>query len=112
MSPGSYMTTRKQLPKRDQLLAGFPDWSTPIRGSLIARKSECGKPSCRCHQGKAHGPYHYLSVTRGVGKTEIYYVPAGKVEQVRQGILAYQQAIQWLQELAEANREALAIGGQ
>ena len=56
--------------------------------------------------------YHYLSVTRRVGKTEIYYVRGDKVEQVRRGIAAYQQALEWLQELAEVNRQALEIGGK
>ncbi len=94
------------------MLAALPEWGSLIRGSLIERKSECGKPRCRCHQGKPHGPYYYLSVTRRVGKTQIDYVPAEKVEQVRRGIRAYQEAVVWLQELAEANREALEIGGK
>lgn len=90
----------------------LPEWESLIRGSLIERRSECGKAGCRCHRGEPHGPYHYLSVTRAVGKTQIYYVQADKVEQVRQGITAYQQAVAWLQEWAEANREALGIRGK
>lgn len=106
------MTTREQLPKRKQLLGRLPEWENLIRGSLIERRSECGKAGCRCHRGEPHGPYHYLSVTRRVGKTEIYYVRADQVEGVRRGIAAYQQAVRWLQELAEANRQAREIGGK
>lgn len=110
--PSSYMTTRRIGRKRKRLLGQSPEWESLIRGSLIERRSECGKAGCRCHQGKPHGPYHYLSVTRRVGKTQIYYVPADKVEQVRRGIAAYREALAWLQELAEANREVLEIGGK
>lgn len=106
------MTTQERSLRRKQLLGRLPRWESLIRGSLIERRSQCGTSGCRCHRGEPHGPYYYLSVTRGVGKTEIYYVPAGKIQQVQRGIAAYQRAVQWLQELAEANREALEIGGK
>ena len=83
-----------------------------IRGSLIERATRCGNPNCRCQKGRRHGPYFYLSVTLGVGKTKTYYVPAGKAGQVRRGIEAYRQAVRRLQDRAEANRRALGIGGE
>ncbi len=82
-----------------------------IRGSLIERSTRCGNPNCRCRKGRRHGPYFYLSVTLGVGKTKSYYVPQGKVEQVREGIASYRRAVRQLQQRAEANRRALGIGG-
>ncbi|MEE8583929.1 MAG: DUF6788 family protein, partial [Acidobacteriota bacterium] len=66
----------------------------------------CGNPNCRCQKGRRHGPYFYLSVTLGVGKTKTYYVPAGKAGQVRKGIEAYRQAVRRLQD-----RRFIGLGG-
>lgn len=98
--------------RRKELLAAWPKWEQVIRGSLIERTSQCGNPRCRCRRGHRHGPYYYLSVTRRVGKTELFYVRAEQVDRVRRGIAAYRRGMKVLQELAELNRAALGIGGR
>ena len=95
----------------DRNASAGEDWGRVIRGSLIERSTRCGNPNCRCRKGRPHGPYFYLSVTLGVGRTKTYYVPQGKVGQVREGIASYQRALRLLQQRAEENRRALGIGG-
>jgi hypothetical protein len=50
--------------------------------ALIESWGECGKKGCRCHRGKLHGPYWYLSQHWG-GKTRNLYVPREKVERIK-----------------------------
>ncbi len=55
-----------------------------LPGSLVARTSRCGTPSCRCHSdpGRLHGPY--LSWTRKVdGKTATRNLSAAQAERYR-----------------------------
>jgi hypothetical protein len=55
-----------------------------LPGSLVARTSRCGNPSCHCHTdpGKLHGPY--LSWTRKVnGKTVTRNLTESQAERYR-----------------------------
>ncbi|NLA06924.1 MAG: hypothetical protein GX872_04735 [Firmicutes bacterium] len=53
-----------------------------IEGSLIKRYTRCGKPGCRCMEGKPHGPFWYLS-RRIDGKTRYTYIPKDRVKEVK-----------------------------
>ena len=55
-------------------------------GYLIPQYVRCGKPGCRCSQGREHGPYWYLRfrrLERGVWTQRKRYVPAYDVDRVR-----------------------------
>ncbi len=49
--------------------------------SLILRRVLCGNPSCKCHKGKPHGPYPYLS-KKVKGKTRLTYIRKGDLEKI------------------------------
>jgi hypothetical protein len=40
-----------------------------LRATLRRRYVRCGKSGCHCRRGKGHGPFIYLSVSHGAGRT-------------------------------------------
>ena len=84
------------------------------RCALIGAISEtyrtCGSPGCRCHHGgPKHGPHLYVSYHGPKGKTTGYYVPKSIHQEVRAGIAAWVQLQERLRQLAQLNRERLAM---
>jgi hypothetical protein len=81
----------------------------PLRpGTLYSRYSVCGKSGCRCARKRnpqKHGPYHYLSYTFG-GKSYTEFVPADRLEQVRQQVSNYNRLMQLVKELVAVSIEA------
>jgi hypothetical protein len=71
--------------KRDRLAAKAPALGECVRGTVVARMVRCGKPTCACAEDDArrHGPYHYLMITLGRGKTKTVFIPADLVGEVR-----------------------------
>jgi len=49
---------------------------------LLRDSHVCGKPGCRCMEGKPHGPFWYLS-RRIEGKTRYTYIPKDKAKEVK-----------------------------
>lgn len=78
-----------------------------LRGSLIARYKRCGKPGCKCAQGRGHGPKYYLSVSLAGERPQMVYVPQAAVEQVAQKLANLQVFRAVLEELCAINRELL-----
>ena len=55
-------------------------------GYMVAEYIRCGKPGCRCGQGRRHGPYWYLHYRRfenGRWRPRKRYVPAKYQKDVR-----------------------------
>ena len=50
--------------------------------ALTAQRTRCGKPNCRCRDGRLHGPYRYLRWRDGPIQRR-RYVRAGDVPAVR-----------------------------
>jgi len=92
--------------RRQRLLAKLPPLDELVRGSLVERAVRCGKPSCRCADGKLHGAV-YLSVTHRGGRTEQISVPRQLVATVRHGIAVYQRCWEILEQVAAVNRDLL-----
>ena len=78
-----------------------------LRGSLIERYKRCGKPGCKCAQGRGHGPKYYLSVSLPGKRPEMVYVPQAGVEQVKQQLANLQAFRAVLEELCTINRALL-----
>src|SRR2546428_4317978 len=55
--------------RREGLAQRLPHLEETLRGSLIQRFMSCGHPDCKCARGERHGPFWYLSVTLGPGRT-------------------------------------------
>ena len=99
-------TSRLRRRKRT-LLRQLPTPETVLRGSLIERYKRCGKPSCKCAQGRGHGPKHYLSVSRTGARPEMDYVPQDRYEEVVDSLARNRRIRDILDELCAINRELL-----
>jgi hypothetical protein len=93
--------------RRSALLHQLPPPQCILRGSLIERYKRCGKPGCKCADGRGHGPKYYLSLSRSGEHPQMDYVPVAFVEQVRTYLANYQRTREILEEICAINRELL-----
>jgi hypothetical protein len=56
-----------------------------LPGSFVERKRACGRPNCRCADGKNLHVQYQISVLVE-GQPKVFNVPARMVEQVRQQV--------------------------
>jgi hypothetical protein len=78
-----------------------------LRGSLIERYKRCGKPRCRCAEGRGHGPKYYLSVSRSKSRPQMDYVPQQYHDQVETYLANFRSIRELLSEICAINRELL-----
>ena len=81
-SPKREAAIRQQ---RRQIAKGLGAGGEILKGSLIERFTVCGRPGCRCLEGKKHGPYLYVSVFDGKQSRQVY-VPGSMHPQVRRWV--------------------------
>ena len=93
--------------RRQALLRQLPPLQAILRGSLIERYKRCGKPGCKCADGRGHGPKYYLSVSYPGSPPQMDYVPQQDYEQATEFIANYHRAREILEEICEINRELL-----
>jgi len=65
------------LKQRSKAAGQAPPLDEVLRGTLRRRYLRCGKPSCHCKKGRGHGPFLYLNVTLGVGRTRQITIDPG-----------------------------------
>ncbi len=53
-----------------------------LPGVVCTQWVRCGRPSCRCAQGKLHGPYHYR-FWRQAGRLRKVYVSSAELDRVQ-----------------------------
>jgi hypothetical protein len=78
------MPSQQQRRRQRQIMAEIAQLGFCLPGSLVARTSRCGSPSCACHTNpeRLHGPY--LSWTRKInGKTVTRNLNTTQVERYR-----------------------------
>lgn len=84
-----------------------------IFGSLSETYRTCGHAKCRCHgRGPKHGPHLHVSYRSEEGKTTGYYVPKAAVEEIREGVHAWQTIQGHLRELAKMNEDRILAGAR
>lgn len=76
------MAIDKELDLRGRLVRGLGALREMLPGSFIERSRKCGKPSCRCADGKQLHREFLLSVPFE-GKPQTFHLPADLVEDVR-----------------------------
>ena len=83
-----------------------------LHASLIERFIRCGKANCHCHAGgPRHGPFFYLNRCFAKGQMQsLLLKSSGQLDQARQGVAAYAQVQQRLDELSQINYELLRRG--
>lgn len=93
--------------KRAALLQQLPPLDAILRGSLIERYKRCGKPGCKCAEGRGHGPKYYLSVSKPGIRPEMDYVPGRYHDQVTEFLENFRRVRSILEQICEINREIL-----
>ena len=103
----SSLSVRQLRARRRRLAAALADPQASLEGSLVSQMRRCGKEGCRCAQGELHGPYVYLSISRGSDR-RLLYVPAELAEVVRRHVSLTQHIETTLAAISAINLELLA----
>ena len=103
----SSLSVRQLQARRRRLAATLADPQASLEGSLVSQMRRCGKERCRCAQGELHGPYVYLSISRGADR-RLVYIPANLAEAVRRHIALTEQIEATLAAISSINLELLA----
>ncbi len=103
----SSLSVRQLRDRRRRLAATLADPQASLEGSLVSQMRRCGKEGCRCAQGELHGPYVYLSISRGSDR-RLLYVPAELAEVVRRHVSLTEQIESTLAAISAINLELLA----
>lgn len=103
----SSLSVRQLRARRRRLAASLADPQASLEGSVVNQMRRCGKEGCRCTQGNLHGPYVYLSISRGTDR-RLVYVPANLAEVVQQHLVLSEQIEASLAAISAINLELLA----
>ncbi len=103
----SSLSVRQLRARRRRLAAALADPQASLEGSLVSQMRRCGKEGCRCAQGELHGPYVYLSISRGSDR-RLLYVPAELAEVVRHHVRLTEQIEARLTAISAINLELFA----
>ncbi len=103
----SSLSIRQLRARRRRLATSLADPQASLEGSLVSQMRRCGKEGCRCAQGELHGPYVYLSISRGSDR-RLLYVPAELAEVVRHHLVLTEQIESTLAAISAINLELLA----
>ena len=79
-------------------------------GSIQARRIQCGKATCRCHEDlqNRHGPYHYWTRKSG-GKTVGRMLTEDELPIYREWIENQRNLERLLREMRDVSAHALAL---
>ena len=103
----SSLSVRQLRSRRRRLATSLADPQASLEGSLVSQMRRCGKEGCRCAQGELHGPYVYLSISRGSDR-RLLYVPAELAEVVRHYVSLTEQMEATLTAISAINLELFA----
>ena len=79
-----------------------------LRASYVQRFTTCGKANCACAQGQKHGPFYYLASGLAQGHVLKFLLKTTTQQQNgHQGVAAYRQLWEGLEELSQINAELL-----
>lgn len=104
--------------RKAHLLRSFKPPPHLLHASLIERFLKCGKANCHCHSGgPKHGPFFYLNRCFAKGDVQSLLLKSQhQVDSARQGLAAYAQAQEVLDEISQINYELLRrdkpLGGE
>lgn len=89
--------------RRRKVARGLPNPEQILRGSLVRRFIQCGKPNCICKREGGHGPYFYLTINKGAGKTLSIKIPTDQQAQVRVWLRNYRRLRKGLEAISDTN---------
>ena len=93
--------------RKFELLRRFSIPQDLLPGSLSLSYTRCGKPTCRCAQGKGHPAWTFTFMSKG--KKRVERIPAEWAEEVRQRVEAGREFQDAVREVLTANAELLIL---
>src|SRR5580658_7432262 len=79
------MSGNRDLTSRARLLRSLVTLGEMLPGSFVGRKRACGRPNCRCADGKnLHVQYQLSTLVNGNRK--VFQIPATTLEHLRQQV--------------------------
>lgn len=110
IQPLRHTSTLALRHRKAHLLRSFHLPPEILHASLVERFLKCGKANCHCHRaaGARHGPFFYLNRCFPPGRMQSLLLKSpAQVAQARQGLAAFAQMQQVLDELSQINHELL-----
>jgi hypothetical protein len=101
------LSVRQLRARRRRLVASLADPQANLEGSVVSQMRRCGKEGGRCTHGELHGPYVYLSISRGADR-RLVYVPAELADVVHHHLTLTEQIEASLAAISAINLELLA----
>ena len=74
-----------------------------IKGSLVEVERVCGKPNCRCTEGRKHKGLYLSQYIKG--KPHMTHISRSMEERVRSGVENYRRLKKYMNELSAVNLE-------
>lgn len=105
---GSYVSRAKMSPRERHLrsqLTKLLSAHAITKGSLLYRKSMCGKAGCKCAQGEGHAVL--CLVVREKGKQRQIFIPQDWHDKVKTWVAGYQKVKELQEELCQLYWERL-----
>src|SRR5436190_5355417 len=98
--------------RKAHLLRSFELSPIILHASLVERFLKCGKANCQCHSGgPKHGPFFYLNRCFAKGKMQSLLLKSpDQLNQARESLAAYAQALDVLDQLSQINQELFRRG--
>jgi hypothetical protein len=99
---------KKLEAKKAELLSKIRGCSEMLQGSLVVIYRKCGRKGCRCERGEKHGPAYYLSY-KEEGVTQMIYIPAFRLEEVKRAMRAFSQYWELGVKLSRLNLKQMGL---
>ncbi len=98
--------TNKIIKERTNLLSKLEKLPQLLHGTWVERYSICSRPDCKCHQGKRHGPRHYLVINEK-GRQRQKYISNSQVQTALTGLSQYRELQEIVDRITHLNLELM-----
>ena len=90
------------IAERGELLDELGTLSRVLHGSWVERFSTCSRSSCKCHEGKRHGPRRYLVINED-GRQRQKYIPNAQVHAALEGVQQHHRLLEIVDKITRIN---------
>jgi hypothetical protein len=102
------LRVRERLAEQRVLVASLLRLRAQLKGSLIMRYGQCGKPGCACRTGRGHGPYYVLS-TRSGGRGGFAYLAGERAREARALVARNREFRRRFRRLKRVNEDLIGL---
>jgi len=92
------------------LIGHLPELADQLSGTLTRSYTRCGKPTCRCTQGKGHAAWSLTYMVKG--RRQVERIPAEWAKEVERRVAAGRELQDAVKEVLTANVQLLVLAKQ